>query len=339
MLSSIPSPSALAMAAHAQLMAQQQQIQQQLVQQQQQLQQKQIQQTIQTPPQQIHQQAQQPNAQPSSPIDSGFPQGSSASNRIYVGSIFFDLNEEDVISAFSGFGTIKSCQLIRDPATGKHKGYGFIEFETVQSATNAMAQMNNFELAGRRLKVAPATAAVAPTVPPNPLLQLQSLISAQLVQSPAQQAIMAANAAALKLQGLQPSAGVLAAGRAVESLQKEENIRITDSNQRLMVMQQLNREQTSPSRCIILRNMVLPSDVDDDLKTEVTEECGKSGQVDKVVIYTDHEASLVKIFVLFNTVAEATRGLRSMANRWFGGRVIKADFYSEDRFNACDYTG
>ncbi|MGH0123545.1 UNVERIFIED_CONTAM: hypothetical protein FKN15_012951, partial [Acipenser sinensis] len=47
-------------------------------------------------------------------------------NRIYVASIHPDLSDEDIKSVFEAFGKIKSCTLVRDPITGKHKGYGFI---------------------------------------------------------------------------------------------------------------------------------------------------------------------------------------------------------------------
>jgi hypothetical protein len=37
--------------------------------------------------------------------------------------------------------------------------------------------------------------------------------------------------------------------------------------------------------------------------------------------------------------AEALKGLQALNNRWFGGRVIRADLYSEERFNAGEFTG
>jgi len=36
---------------------------------------------------------------------------------------------------------------------------------------------------------------------------------------------------------------------------------------------------------MVLRNMVGPADVDDDLENEVADECGKYGVVEKVVIF------------------------------------------------------
>lgn len=45
-----------------------------------------------------------------------------------------DLSEDDIVSVFSAFGTIKSCQLTSAGVPGRHKGYGYIEYETLQSA-------------------------------------------------------------------------------------------------------------------------------------------------------------------------------------------------------------
>eukprot|EP00899_Mesostigma_viride_P003527 jgi/Mesvir1/13175/Mv06138-RA.1 len=110
------------------------------------------------------------------------------SARIYVGSIFYDISDEDVKKIFSSFGTVKSCQMVPNPETGKHKGYGFVDFENVESAKNAIEQMNGFELAGRQLKVgwaastgmmgsAPATGpSHAPAQPPSRCMLLINMV-------------------------------------------------------------------------------------------------------------------------------------------------------------------
>jgi len=45
------------------------------------------------------------------------------------------------------------CQLAQGPAPGKHRGYGFIEYDTTQSAHDAIASMNMFDLGGQHLRV------------------------------------------------------------------------------------------------------------------------------------------------------------------------------------------
>ena len=56
-------------------------------------------------------------------------------------------------SVFEAFGRVQSCTLAPDTMPGKHKGYGFLEYENQQSATDAIASMNLFDLGGQYLRV------------------------------------------------------------------------------------------------------------------------------------------------------------------------------------------
>lgn len=73
--------------------------------------------------------------------------------RIYVGSIFYDVKEEAVRTSFSAFGPIRSITMSWDAASGKHKGFAFIEFETPEAAQLAHEQMNGVLMGGRNIKV------------------------------------------------------------------------------------------------------------------------------------------------------------------------------------------
>uniref|UniRef100_A0A6A7G255 Poly(U)-binding-splicing factor half pint-like isoform X3 n=1 Tax=Hirondellea gigas TaxID=1518452 RepID=A0A6A7G255_9CRUS len=74
-------------------------------------------------------------------------------NRIYVASVHMDLTENDIKSVFEAFGKIRMCMLTPAPSPGKHKGYGFIEYDAPQSAQEAIASMNLFDLGGQHLRV------------------------------------------------------------------------------------------------------------------------------------------------------------------------------------------
>ncbi len=84
-------------------------------------------------------------------------------HRIYIASIHQDLTEEDIKSVFEAFGKIRSCKLAPGAAPGKHRGYGFIEYENAQSAIESIASMNLFDLGGQYLRVGKAI------TPPNAL--------------------------------------------------------------------------------------------------------------------------------------------------------------------------
>ena len=78
---------------------------------------------------------------------------SKSRTKIYVGSVHENMTSENLKYVFSAFGTILSCSLANDALTGKHRGYGFIEFETSHAANEAVDYMNLFEIAGQRLRV------------------------------------------------------------------------------------------------------------------------------------------------------------------------------------------
>ncbi|KAI7757381.1 hypothetical protein M8C21_004521 [Ambrosia artemisiifolia] len=93
-----------------------------------------------------------------------------------------------------------------------------------------------------------------------------------------------------------------------------------------------------PTRVVLLRNMVGPGEVDDDLEGEVAEECSKYGTVTRVLIFEITEPSFpvdeaVRIFVQFERSEQATKALVDLEGRFFGGRVVRATFYDEERFN------
>lgn len=74
-------------------------------------------------------------------------------NRIYIGSIFFELTDTEIGGVFSVFGSVKSVMMVLDPTTKRHRGYGFIEFETADAAALAQLNMDNAEVGGRHIKV------------------------------------------------------------------------------------------------------------------------------------------------------------------------------------------
>ncbi|KAG9147615.1 hypothetical protein Leryth_007391 [Lithospermum erythrorhizon] len=94
----------------------------------------------------------------------------------------------------------------------------------------------------------------------------------------------------------------------------------------------------APTRVVLLRNMVGPGEVDDELEGEVAEECTKFGTVTRVLIFEITEPNFpheeaVRIFVQFERPEQATKALIELEGRFFGGRIVRAGFYEEEKFN------
>ncbi|KAJ2745661.1 hypothetical protein GGI20_001986 [Coemansia sp. BCRC 34301] len=77
----------------------------------------------------------------------------SVMSRLYVGSINFELTEEHIQRVFSEFGSVSSVSMAKDPATGRHKGFGFVEYDVPEAATLAMEVMSGMMVGGRQLKI------------------------------------------------------------------------------------------------------------------------------------------------------------------------------------------
>ncbi|KAK6174281.1 hypothetical protein SNE40_017591 [Patella caerulea] len=128
-----------------------------------------------------------------------------------------------------------------------------------------------------------------------------------------------------------------------QTLDQQENMKISGTNARHMVMQKLMRN--SECRVMVLRNMVGPEDLDDELETEVTDECGKFGIVNRVIIYQEKQSEeddaeiIVKIFVEFTQQEEVERGIAALNGRFFGGRRVRAEKYDMDMYEGSDLSG
>jgi RNA recognition motif-containing protein len=71
--------------------------------------------------------------------------------KLYVGNISFDTTSDDLIQAFSQFGTVLGAQIVSDRDTGRSRGFAFVEMHT--GGDEAIAGMNGQQLQGRTLTV------------------------------------------------------------------------------------------------------------------------------------------------------------------------------------------
>ena len=74
-------------------------------------------------------------------------------NKLFVGGISWNLDSEDLKEAFAEFGEVLSANIIKDRETQKSRGFGFVEFGTVEEAAAAKEAMDGKELDCRSIKV------------------------------------------------------------------------------------------------------------------------------------------------------------------------------------------
>jgi len=61
--------------------------------------------------------------------------------------------EDQLFALFKAFGTVQSCNLVKDQTTGESKGFGFVEMPKVGEAKAAMQNLNNTKVGGNKVRV------------------------------------------------------------------------------------------------------------------------------------------------------------------------------------------
>lgn len=65
---------------------------------------------------------------------------------IYVGSLPFDISEDDLKTVFSQYGVVAMVNLVRDRETQKSKGYAFLAYENPKSAVLAVDNFDGIDV-------------------------------------------------------------------------------------------------------------------------------------------------------------------------------------------------
>jgi len=73
--------------------------------------------------------------------------------RLYVGNLPYSTGEAELQELFSKAGNVESVRVMRDPATGRARGFAFVEMSTDDEAQKAASEFNQYQLGGRALTV------------------------------------------------------------------------------------------------------------------------------------------------------------------------------------------
>jgi cold-inducible RNA-binding protein len=73
--------------------------------------------------------------------------------KLYVGNFPYETGETELQELFGQVGSVDTVRIMRDMATGRARGFGFVEMTTDEGAQIAIAKLNEYQLGGRALTV------------------------------------------------------------------------------------------------------------------------------------------------------------------------------------------
>jgi cold-inducible RNA-binding protein len=73
--------------------------------------------------------------------------------KLYVGNLPYDTGETQLQELFARTGTVETVKVMRDMATGRARGFAFVEMSTEDEAQKAISELNEYQLGGRGLTV------------------------------------------------------------------------------------------------------------------------------------------------------------------------------------------
>ena len=75
------------------------------------------------------------------------------SMKILVRNLDRSVTEAEVLELFQPYGQVESCVVVKDEATGKSKGFGFVEMTYAREAIKAIKGLNTLKVKGLGIRV------------------------------------------------------------------------------------------------------------------------------------------------------------------------------------------
>src|SRR5438128_11258545 len=73
--------------------------------------------------------------------------------KLYVGNFPYETGEAELQELFARAGSVETVKVMRDMATGRARGFAFVEMSTDDEAQKAIAELNEYQLGVRSLSV------------------------------------------------------------------------------------------------------------------------------------------------------------------------------------------
>ena len=75
------------------------------------------------------------------------------SRKLYVGNLPYEVSETELQELFARAGSVESVTVMRDQATGRARGFAFVEMGSDEEAQVAIRELNASQVGGRSLTV------------------------------------------------------------------------------------------------------------------------------------------------------------------------------------------
>ena len=73
--------------------------------------------------------------------------------KLYVGNLPYSADEQALQDLFGTAGTVETVSVMRDMATGRARGFAFVEMASDEDAQKAITMLNDKDFGGRNLMV------------------------------------------------------------------------------------------------------------------------------------------------------------------------------------------
>lgn len=73
--------------------------------------------------------------------------------KLYVGNLNYQTTGSGLEQLFSQYGSVQLAEVVKDRDTGRSRGFGFVEMSSDAEAQEAIRNLNDKEIEGRRLVV------------------------------------------------------------------------------------------------------------------------------------------------------------------------------------------
>ncbi|KAK2976773.1 hypothetical protein RJ640_030123 [Escallonia rubra] len=232
--------------------------------------------------------------------------GAEGPDRIFVGGLPYYFTETQIRELLESFGPLRGFDLVKDRDTGNSKGYGFCVYEDQAATDVACAALNGLKMGDKTLTVRRATiSGQVKSEQENILAQAQQHIAIQK---------MALQVGGINLPGI--GLGPMAPAE-------------------------------TPTKILCLTEVVNADDLADDAEYEeiledMREEGGKFGDLTNVVIPRpdpngEQVQGLGKVFLEYADIGGCSSARDALSGRKFGGNVVTAVYYPEDKYFNKEY--